>query len=252
MKQLTTAIFGTCMILANAGAFAQMDYPVLAVETFSCDYVDGQGPADMQAPFDTFNDWADDNGITELTSLILMPAFVSAESEFDVFGMDIWETGVGMGSGVSQMMSDEDALADFDDVVACPGHALYALVGVKPPAEGQSIDGGLFEFTDCTLRTTRSPEEGIAAVAAVGEMWSEWNVGDAHGVMFPAAGEAPDAEFDFKWVSFYASVKEYGEVFDHYAAGAVQSAAAIVDPVMDCNISRIYSIGLMREAPAGQ
>jgi hypothetical protein len=206
----------------------------------------------MQAPFDTFNDWADDNGITELTSLILMPAFVSAESEFDVFGMDIWETGVGMGSGVSQMMSDEDALADFDDVVACPGHALYALVGVKPPAEGQSIDGGLFEFTDCTLRTTRSPEEGIAAAAAVGEMWSEWNVGDAHGVMFPAAGEAPDAEFDFKWVSFYASVKEYGEVFDHYAAGAVQSAAAIVDPVMDCNISRIYSIGLMREAPAGQ
>ena len=83
-------------------------------------------------------------------------------------------------------------------------------------------------------------------------MWSEWNVGDAHGVMFPVAGENPDAAFDFKWISFYPSMKEYGEVFDHYVSGAVQSAAAIVDPVMDCNISRIYSIGLMREGQAGQ
>ena len=64
-------------------------------------------------------------------------------------------------------------------------------------------------------------------------------------------GKAPDAGFDFKWVSYYPSMKAYGAVFDHYVAGGVQAAAAIVDPVMDCNISRIYSVSVMRESEDG-
>ena len=246
MKYIAVTFLGSAMSFGTFTTMAQ-DYPVLPVETFGCNYLEGQGLADLDAPFASFNEWADEQAITDLTAVVLAPNFVSEALEFDVFGMDIWDSGAAFGSGVGRMMADENALAEFADVVDCPAHGLFALVGIKPP-QGETIDGGLFEFTDCTVRENRTADEGIAAIAAIGEMMNQWNIGDAQGALFPVAGEIPDADYTFKWITYYPSFEAFGRLFDQFAAGAVATAASIIDPVMDCDIGRIYDLHVMREA----
>jgi hypothetical protein len=248
MKHQTTAFFGALLAVAGFQAQAQEEFPVLPVEMFGCTWQSGQNMSDLDSANDTFNEWADGAGITDLTSLVLTPHYFSSEQQYEVIGMDIWNTGAALGSGVGQIMANPDAVADYDEVVACDAHAIYALVGVKPPAEGQSIDGGMFEFTDCTIRANHSPEDGIATVATIGGLWTPWNVGDAHGVMFPVSGETPDADYTFKWITFYPSMEAYGAVFDHYVEGFVVQAGAIISPVMQCNNSRMYDLSIVREA----
>jgi len=247
MKHLGIFFFGSLMALTGSAAFAQDDFPVLPIEMFGCSYLSGQGLSDLGSPSDTFNEWADGAGITDLTSVVLSPHFFSAELEYDVIGMDIWESGAALGEGVASIGSDPDSVSEFNEVVDCSAHALFALVGIQPPPDGLA-DGGLFEFSDCTVRANRSADEGIDAVVAITEMMSPWTVGDAHGVLFPVAGETPDVDYTFKWITYYPSAQAFGTVFDRYASGAVQTAGSIIDPVMECDISRMYDVQVIREA----
>ena len=249
MKTFEGLALGAILASVSATAFGQDEMPIFPVEAFGCTYAGDSDRGDLDRAFDGFNDWADEQGITNLTSLLLTPQFFSSELGYDVVGMDIWEDGAAFGSGLSGMMSDPDALASFDGVVDCASHSLYALVGVKPPAE-ESPNKGIFEFTDCWIKENRSPDDGIAAVAAIAGMTASWNVGDAYGVLFNVAGETGDADYTFKWLSYYPSYEAFGSVFDHYAAGAVQQADAIIDPVMTCNSSRMFDMEVMRESEA--
>ena len=251
MKNLGVFFCASLMALAGSAAFSQEDFPVLPIEMFGCNYQSGQNLGDLDSPSETFNEWADEEGITDLTSLTLSPHFFSPDLPYDVIGMDIWENGAALGEGVASIASDPSSVSEFNEVVDCPAHGLYALVGVKPPEEGL-VDGGLFEFSDCTVRRNRSADEGIGAVAAIGDLMAPWNVGDAHGVLFPVAGETPDADYTFKWVTYYPSAQAFGTVFDEYASGAVQTAGSIIDPVMECDISRMYDVTVMREAEAAE
>jgi len=249
MKMYQSLALGALLASVSFAALAQDEMPVLPTEVFGCNYVGDSDRGDLDRAFARFNDWADDNGIGNLTSLLLTPQFFSTEREFDVIGMDIWENGASFGSGVSGMMADPDALAGFEGVVECSAHGLYALVGVKPP-EQDAPAGGIFEFTDCWIRENRSPDEGVAAIAEFAAMTAGWNVGDAYGALFNIAGETADTDYTFKWLTYYPSYEAFGSVFDHMAAGGVQQAGAIVDPVMHCNSSRMYDMEVMRESQA--
>jgi hypothetical protein len=70
----------------------------------------------------------------------------------------------------------------------------------------------------------------------------------AHAARFPVSGETPDADYTRKWTSCYPSVAAFGNLFDHYAAGAVQQANAIIDPVMSCDNSRMYDVETVRRS----
>ncbi|HUF72472.1 MAG TPA: hypothetical protein VMR74_06200 [Gammaproteobacteria bacterium] len=204
--------------------------------------------ADLNDAFDDYNAWADENGINDLTIYLLTPNFYSEDFEFDVIGLNFWPTGAAFGSGNARMAGDPDSLASFDGVVDCAAHSLYALVGVKPPTQDPQT-GGLFEFTDCTMQGGRSNDEGIAAVAAASQLFSQWNLNDAHAAMFNIAGLPPDTSYQFKWVTYYPSYETWGSLFDNIVTGGhVQTLGAMLDPVMRCNSSRIYSTSVMRTA----
>jgi hypothetical protein len=69
-KILTTAVSAAMFLLVGFGtAIAQdeeSDEPeATPVETWTCDYNDGKGPADLDEVIAEWNDWMDDHGQTD-------------------------------------------------------------------------------------------------------------------------------------------------------------------------------------------
>ena len=250
MKILGNFFIGFLLCTAGLSAQAQEAPPVLPVEIYACSYVGTSDLGDVERSFDELNEWADENGIDDLTIYMLTPSFYSADNEYDVLSFNIWPDGAAFGSGNAQMSDDPDAAGFFAGVVDCAAHSMYALVGVKPP-EQDVQSGGLWEFTNCTMKGNRSTDEGVAAVTAVGQLFDRYNVNDAHAALFNIAGLPLDTSYQFKWVTYYPSYESWGSLFDGVVSdGAVQEIGAIVDPVMQCDSSRIYSGAVMRTAAA--
>jgi len=248
MNKLVKLAIGCVFGMAGISAQAQQDLPVLPTEMFACNYVDGSDMTDLNRSFAQFNTWADRAGIDDLTMFLLTPNFFSDDVDYDLIGLNIWPDGAAFASGNAKISDDPDAYGSFDGVVECSSHALYALVGVKPPTQDVE-SGGLFEFTNCTMKGNRSNNEGIAAIAGVAQLFERYNINDAHAAFFNLAGLAPDTSYQFKWVTYYPSFEAWGRLFDGIVGdGAVQDIDAIVNPVMQCDSSRIYNTTVERMA----
>ena len=248
MKALCKLAIGLAFAMAGLSAQAQQDFPVLPTEIYACNYINGSDRADLNRSFAQFNEWADEAGISDLTSYLLTPSYYSEDVDYDFIGLNIWPNGAAFGGGNGAISRDPDAFAGFTDVVQCPSHALYALVGVKPPAQ-EIQSGGLFEFSNCTMKGNRSGDEGVAAVAAASQLFSQWNLNDAHAVFFNIAGLPSNTSYQFKWVTYYPSYEAWGSLYDHIVnEGAIQTLGAMLDPVMQCDSSRIYETTVMRMA----
>lgn len=249
MNKLNKFAVGALLSLAGlANVLAQEAPPVLPVEVFVCNYRAGNDASDLNRVNATFNRWADSRGLDTVTSLLLTPSFHSDELEADVIGMDIWASGAALGRGNTMMRSQGSPAADYDAVVDCPAHQMFALVGLKPPPTPSET--AVLEFANCTVKENRSADDGIAAVNAVIQLWADWDIGDAHAVLFPVAGETSDSAYTFKWLTRYPSYDAFGMVFDHYAAGAVAAAERIITPVMTCDSSRMYDARTIRQMQA--
>jgi hypothetical protein len=247
MNRVLSALLGLVLTVSGQAVIAQdaQDPEVLPVEAYICHFRDGMDNSHIDEANGAFNRWADSAGLTGLTALMLTPTFYSSELEADIVGMDIWQNGAAMGNGVAKIASDPDSVAAYEKAVDCSAHQFFALIGVKPPS-GDLTDGGMMSFQNCKLNQTRSMDDAIATATAVSELEGAWNLGDAHALLVPVAGETSDADYDFKWVSYYPSVQAFGSLFDHYAAGAVQTVEQMVDPVMACDSSRMYSVTVAR------
>jgi len=246
MKAIAKLAIGCLFSMAGLYAHAQQEVPVLPVDIFACNYANGSDRADLNRAFGEFNSWADSNGITNLSIYLLTPSYYSDDFEYDFIGLNIWEDGASFGGGSGAMSGDPDSLEPFEGVVDCSSHALYALVGIKPPVE-EPVSGGLFEFSNCTMKGNRSNDEGVAAVTAASEFFSQWNLNDAHAALFNIAGLASDTSYQFKWVTYYPSWQTWGSLFDHMVnEGGVQTLGAMLDPVMQCDSSRMYETSVMR------
>ena len=248
MKKLAGLAFGSILFAAGHSVQAQEEVPVLPTEIYTCNFVGTSDMGDMMDAMDDFNAWADANGITDLTIYLLTPNYYSDEVDYDLVGLNVWPDGAAFGTGSDQIGADPDALAPFEGVVDCQGHALYALVGVKPPTVDVA-DGGLFEFSNCTMRGNRNGNEGIGAVAAASQLFSQWNLNDAHAAFFNLAGLPNGTSYDFKWVTYYPSYKAYGSLFDHIVGeNQIDTLNNMINPIMACDSSRLYSTTVVREA----
>jgi hypothetical protein len=252
MKALVRMFFGSSLLAASLAAQAQEELPVLPTEIYICNFAGTSDMDDMMGAMDEFNAWADAAGIDDLTIFLLTPNYYSDELDYDLVGLNIWPDGAAWGSGSDKIGADPDALAPFEGIVDCQGHALYALVGVKPPTTPVA-DGGLFEFSNCTLEGNRDGNEGIGAVAAASQLFSQWNLSDAHAAMFNLAGLSSDTDYDFKWVTYYPSYGTYGSLFDHIVGeNQIDTLNNMLNPIMACDSSRIYSTSVIRMAAEEQ
>jgi hypothetical protein len=253
-NQLLSAIAATVTVLGASGALAQQQPPAAVVEIMACTFNDGQDMGDLLAASSRFNSWADQNGATDYTAIIMTPFLFSDQVTFDALWLGAWPSGTAMGAGEAKWLATGSQVrAAFDSAVACESHALYAARVIRTPPGPAPESGGLTMFRDCTIHEDRTAAEAIEALS----QWSNYVAERGHAgfdaVLFPLVGQSPDADYSFKSVHGFASVEEMGRAIDLYTTGGAQRSNEILGRVIDCDSPRVYAGNRVRTAAqAGQ
>ena len=67
--------------------------------------------------------------------------------------------------------------------------------------------------------------------------------------LFPAFGAPSKIDYDFKWVTGYASYDAMGVAYDQYTmGGGYQKSAETLEQVMTCDSPRVYATQQIRAA----
>jgi hypothetical protein len=251
MNELKSVCFGAVLstLLLAGGAHAQEQQP-LPVEIWGCEFVDGAGMNDLVPVHNAFNQWADQNGITELSLSTMTNMFTSPEDDYDVLYVGAWGSGAALGDGYTKFYSDSfaDVAAAFDQVVDCDLHAYFVGNQVVPWSEERG--GGPVQFQDCTVLENVSDADAIASIADFAGSVSGPSLG-GFAVLFPFIGESRDASYDFKLVAVFDSYQSMGNAFDYlFRQGGIEAGNDTLARTMQCDQARMYSQAPVREMAA--
>jgi hypothetical protein len=240
-SQLFSAIAATLTALGAGSASAQQQQPAGVVEVFTCNFNEGRDMDDLVAASNRFNTWADQNGATDYTAIIMTPYLFSDQVTFDALWLGAWPNGTAMGAGEAKWLATGGQVrAAFEAAADCGSHALFAARIIRAPEGPPPESGGLTMFRNCTIREGRTGAEAIAALTE----WSSYVAERGHAgfdaVLFPLAGESPDADYSFKAVHGFGSVGEMGRAIDLYTTGGAQRSNEILGRVIDCDSPRVY------------
>jgi hypothetical protein len=249
-SQLLSAIAATVTGLGASSAIAQQQQPAAVVEIFACNFNDGQDMGDLLAASNRFNSWADQNEATDYTAIIMTPFLFSDQVTFDALWLGAWPNGTAMGAGEAKWLATgSQVMAAFESAMDCGSHALFAARVIRTPPGPAPESGGLTMFRDCKIREGRTAAEAIEALS----QWSDYVAERGHvgfdAVLFPLAGQSPDADYSFKSVHGFASVEEMGRAIDLYTTGGAQRSNEILGRVIDCDSPRVYAGNRVRTAP---
>jgi hypothetical protein len=239
-KLMLTLVTGGVVFAAGLNtAVAQDDNSVSAVEMYACSYADGKGPADLDEVIDKWNEWADDQGLTDYSVWTLTPFYAGPEQDFDYIWLGATETGKGMGDVQDMWLANGGTLGDeFDSVSPCNAHSMGAAVQFKEPPEREDPSTIILDFSDCTVSDGRRFSSDVApALNAWGEFLTESGSTAGAWALFPVFGGGGE-EYDFKYVESHGSYSEQGTDFDNY--DPVKARAIFPYGMLSCDSSRSY------------
>jgi hypothetical protein len=253
MKQLPrllgSGLVSAVVLTTGAGAQEAAPSPTPIIEAFTCTYRGNNDIDNLRAVNTRFNAWADRNNVTTYTAFVLTPYAYSADLTADVVWLGAWPTGTAMGVNEAQWLSQGgEVAAAFDAVVDCDSHSLYAEVVINQPSGPPPESGGVAMFEDCSVHEGRTVPEAIAAA----EQWTEYTKSrgsDAFSAfLFPLAGLENDSDYDFKVVTGFASMQDFGKGTDMHTGGGFLRAEELFGRLLDCNSARIYNLERVRLA----
>ena len=252
MKRLCKlSSIGSALLIATT-AMAQQDQPAPTplLEIFPCTYRGDNDIDNLRTVATRFNTWADRNGVTNYTAFLATPYAYSADLEADVLWLGGWPNGAAMGTEETRWLAEGDEIsAAFDAVVDCTSHSLYAEVVTHQPSTPPP-QNGVAMFQDCTLQENRT----IAEVLAAAEQWAEYTTTNGaeefSAMLFPLAGLAGDADYDFKVVAGFDSMQAFGKATDVYTGGGFLRGEELFGRLVTCNSARIYTLELVRVSAA--
>jgi len=248
MNKLTTlTAMLSLLALGTTKVYAQDETPTWApMELFGCNFVEGSGMDDLNGVIDSWNEWMDETGSYDYTAVVLSPHFTAGTFPFDVLWAGIWENGAALGGTQQWLTEGGDIQDDFREVVQCPLHQAFAINNIQPPAEATGIVP--VAFSNCTINDGRIGPEARAAIVEWTEYLAENGSTNGHWILRPAAGEAADADYSFKWVRAYSSWDTLGEYFELlFNGGGFQQLGEITGRVMSCDSPRVYNSRLVRQ-----
>ena len=251
MKRILTVSAAAALLFGMAPALAdnheQEARRFVPVETFTCNYRAGKGPADLDKVIGNWNEWMDDNGAEDYFAMTLTPHYFG-ENTFDVGWLGSWPSGEAMGRGTDMWMSKGSEVGQqFDEVLECNSHSNFATTELKSPGEGPAPDTLVLAFSDCT-----GPEDSekwadlFNGVDAWSQYQTETGYHEGTWMMFPVYGSG-DMEFDFKMVSSWDNHTENGQDYQRY--GDQQDwdkHGELVGGLMDCDVARVYDARVLR------
>ena len=251
MRKIVTVASATLMVLVAGPAIAQDEPEPLSftpVEIYACNFNDDQGPADLAAVVEEWNEWLDGEGVDDYFAITMTPEFFG-ERNFDFAWLGVWPDGNAMGAGTDMWLTQGQEIgAKFARVVDCVAHVNFASVRVKEPPETDMAVGDMFvlEFSNCSMTDGTSYDDYLTAQ-------KEWNAyADEHGFvggswnLWPVWGETADADYDFKAVNSAPNYTTVGANWARMAAGHYQKSMELFDPVLDCDSPRVYTARVLR------
>jgi hypothetical protein len=251
-KLLTVGITAGLVILSGSaiadsheGAGLETATPV---EIFTCTYNEGKGHGDLGPILGEWNEWADAQGLKDYSAWILTPYYSSPEQDFDMIWLGGSPSAVALGRAQDAWIATGGKLQKkFDEVVSCSAHTAFATLEFKQPPERKNPDNVVISFSDCNVDESTS---FIDLVPAMME-WAAYREG--HGstsgmwAMMPAMGGGGE-DFDFKWVTAYQNLEDFGADFDQYSESGWKKGGELFAGKLSCDSSRIYLAANHRRA----
>jgi len=244
MKKLILMLLaGFATVVAGTGISTAQDdgMLILPVEMYACSYNDRQGPDDLDDVIGKFNSWADSKNIDSYSAWTLTPYYFSPNQEFDVIWLGAAKNAAAMGRAQDTYLSDNDGLMDdFNEVWDCGAHIGFASINHKAPPGGETPEGGVLSFADCTFHEGAT----FTALNAAMQEWSQYltDAGSNAAIFhwYPAYGGGAE-EFDFKWVTAHESLADMGADFERYTndRGFV-TRGRLLNHLIDCDANRVY------------
>ncbi len=247
MKRTITALvagglalsFGT--ILADGHEGGEGEPNVAApVETFACKYNEGKGPADLDKAVDSFNKWADKQGIEDYSAWTLVPYYFSPNQEFDVLWLGASPKAQSLGKIQDAWLAtggkEQEA---FADVITCDGHGAFAALQVKQPPEREDPSQIVVAFSDCNIADGVTFDDLYDPLMEWGKYKGEHGSTAGMWVFFPAFGGGGE-EFDFKWVTAHQNLADMGADWDQYSESGWEKGNALFAGKVDCDSGRAY------------
>jgi hypothetical protein len=243
-KTVLLALASASFVIAGSpAAFAQEEDkgPEFApLETFTCDYREGKGPADLDDAVDTWTAYMDENDADQYLAMTMTPQMHGSET-FDVGWLGVAPTGEEMGQGRDGYRANGgESAAAFDAVLDCNTHSQFASLQIKEPPERENPGNLVISFSDCEIEEDLKFSDVVAGLRAWGEYQAANGYSNGTWALFPAYGSG-DEDFDFKLVHAYDNHAGMGRDFDLYGTGGgFMKRREIMGDMLDCNVGRVY------------
>ena len=236
------AFLAPVSVLADEHEAAQDLPDIMPVVAYTCDFVGDKAMPDLMKVVKEFNDWADDRDITDYYAALLTPQYFG-ERLFDVGWLAASADGHALGSLMDSWSNDGGELgAMFDEVIDCSSVTSFASMTIRPPAEPEDDrdTGFVLSFSNCSIRDEVSFGDVMAGLNAWSEHAGAAGFQSAMWIMFPVYGES-NADYSFKFVEGFDDYAAFGADFELMGNGGHWAAnSEILDPLMRCDISRLY------------
>ena len=251
MKRIIAASAVSVVVLGLVPAYAdnheQQARRFVPVETFTCNYRAGKGPADLDTVIDNWNEWMDDNGGEDYFAMTLTPHYYG-ENTFDVGWLGSWSSGEAMGRGTDLWMSKGSEIgAQFDEVLDCVSHTNFATTEFKSPGDGPAPDTLVLAFSDCTGPDEQGKwPELMGGLEAWAKYQTETGYHEGSWMMFPAYGGG-DFDFDFKMAAGWDNHTQFGQDYQRYSDQQDwDKQGELIGELMECDVARLYDARVRR------
>lgn len=222
------------------------------VETWTCDYREGKGPADLDAVIAEWNAWMDAHDEHEYFAMTLTP-FYFGEDTFDVGWLGAWPNGEAMGRGMDRWVTEGgDVNAKFFEVLSCDTHSNFASAELKSPGEGPAPDRFLLTFSDCKGPDTAEGWDRLfGGLAQWSAYMTENGYQQGNWIMFPVYGGG-GAEFDFKMVEGFDNHTQLGQDYQRFIDRSDwEKQGELIGEFATCDDARVYD-GVVRRRSSGE
>ncbi len=251
MKKKITIVTAALLLAWTGPAMAEDEaddaMTIYPVETWTCNYNEGKGPADLDKATANWNKWMDESGGEAYGAMTVTPWYYGGDT-FDVGWIGFWPDGATMGAGTDHYLTNgSKAAAGFAEAVTCDSHSNFATTMIKSPGDRETPDNLVLYFSDCNLRDGTEWSEVLAGLRAWGDYMTEQEYGNGLWLMFPAFGSA-DMKFDFKQVTSYDTHAQAGAAYDKYAnGGGWEKRFELLGDKLKCDVSRVYNAAFRRK-----
>jgi len=247
MQKIVTTAASALLMLAAVSTMAQDEAEEpnwTPVETFTCNYLEGKGPGDLDAVIDEWNAWWDKKGLDTYFAVTITPYYFG-EKNFDIGWLGAWQDANEMGSSLDVWTGEGAGMgAKFFEVIECMTHTNFASLNVKAPGR-DTPDKMLLSFSDCSLEEGKTFDDFMAAQAAWNAHADEAGFQTGEWILFPVAGGG-DVDYDFKFVTSETNFTASGANWQLYADGHYGKAQEIYGDVMECDSPRVYTGSVAR------